>query len=205
MKLGHLFLTGFFLSLYIFGDPVESYAGRNLRGMSPREWEPLGQMRGDIFEKTSTFRITRTQQERRPRDARAIGPQDMGLPGGARPELINVLRRDRRKGYGGGWLWVGVGEVADQSEGWTPLMPDGTDTTNIYREEFMSTTEWWEQKLRGQGQRGGWFRARFGSTSGGGARAGGGSSSTQTTPQFQQPSTGTQGSSSGGIMGGGGF
>lgn len=192
------------MSLYILGGAVETHAGRELRGMTPRELEPAGQMREAINERTSFFRVNRTQQERRPRDARAIGPQDMGQPGGARPELINILRRDRRKGYGGGWLWEGVGEQSDVEEGWTPLMPESTDTTTLWREENMTATEWWEQKLRGQGQRGGWFRARFGSSSSGGVRAGGGGT-TQTTPQFQQPSTSTSGDTGGGMMGGSGF
>lgn len=193
--------------LYILVVPSKIYAQTNTgRPFSPRELKPYGQMRGGIYDKTATFRLIRTQEERRPRDARALGPQDLGDPGVARPELLNSIRQNRKKNYGGGWVWQGMGEQADQSEGWTPLLEEPGDYNLVKQGADLSTTEWWEQKFRGQGQRGGWFRARFGSSGGTQIRAGDGSSA---TPQSQQqPSQQTpSGMGGGGGMGGmgGGF
>ena len=188
MKFIRLFLIS--LCLFFLLVPSTTFARRQLRGMTPREWEPYGQLRDEEYIKTSTFRLTRTQEERRPRDARALGPQDLGNPGIARPELINTLRRARKKGYGGGWLWQDMGETADQEEGWIPWMDESTDTTYIRKSMDVQSTEWWEQKYRGQGQRGGWFRARFGASSGGGIRSGGGAAAGAGAATQQQPPSG---------------
>lgn len=157
----HVFLL--FLGLNLFLLPTKVLAQR-FRGFTPREWKPNGQLREEIYENTATFRLIRTQEERRPRDARALGPQDLGPPGIARPELINTARRKRKKAYGGGWFYASSpDQSADNNEGYIPNMYDKTDKAIIVKEREIGTTEWWEQKYRGQGQRGGWFRARFGS------------------------------------------
>jgi hypothetical protein len=157
----HVFL--FFLGLNLFLLPSGVQA-QQLRGFTPREWKPFGQMRDEIYEKTATFRLIRTQEERRPRDARALGPQDLGPPGIARPEMINTARRKRRKNYSGGWYYDSTpDQSADNNEGFIPNSFDKVDKINVQMGGAISITEWWEQKFRGQGQRGGWFRARFGS------------------------------------------
>jgi hypothetical protein len=201
----HTFLLFLSLNLFLFPPKIQA---QHARAFSPRELKPFGQMRDEIYENTATFRLIRTQEERRPRDARALGPQDLGPPGIARPELINTIRRGRKKGYGGGWFYVSdivPGVTADANEGYLPNSTyDKTDTTYVRRELEIDTTEWWEQKFRGQGQRGGWFRARFGSagtgvgtgTSTAPRRSGGGS-----TSQTQQQSSGAVGESMLGGMG----
>ncbi len=190
--------------LYILVVPSETYAQTNTgRPFSPRELQPYGQMRDEIYDKTATFRLIRTQEERRPRDARALGPQDLGAPGIARPELLNTIRQNRKKNYGGGWVWQDMGEQADQSDGWTPLLEEPGDYNLPRQNTELTATEWWEQKFRGQGQRGGWFRARFGSSGGTQIRAGDGSGASS-QPQQQQAPGGMGGSMGSSGMGGGG-
>lgn len=188
----HVFLL--FLGLNLFLLPSKVHA-QQFRGFTPREWLPKGQMRDEIYEKTATFRLIRTQEERRPRDARALGPQDLGPPGIARPELINTIRRKRQKAYAGGWFYdSSPDQSADENEGYIPNSFDRTDEGNVRKDWDIGLTEWWEQKFRGQGQRGGWFRARFGSA---GTATGNGTAPLRSeggapaqTSQTQQPSSG---------------
>ncbi|MFQ5646735.1 MAG: hypothetical protein ACE5GM_07390 [bacterium] len=149
-------------------------AGRpEFRGFTPRELQPFGQMRADIQYRIAKFRLIRTQRERRPRDARAIGPQSLGPVGESRPEIVNMITLNRSKLFGGGFMWAETGG-ANYAQGWTTQDDEPTDMANIQIEIEGDKTQWWEEKVRGQGQRGGWFRARFGGGGGGGGGSGGG-------------------------------
>jgi hypothetical protein len=193
----------FLLSLHLLLLPPKTCADPWKRARNPRELQPFGQMRDEIYEKTSTFRLIRTQEERRPRDARALGPQDLGPPGIARPELAGSIRKNRKKTMGGGWFWLDeLSQSGDEEGGWSPMLDEPLDPEIIHSKSEMTKTEWWEQKFRGQGQRGGWFRARFGSgSSSGGIRTSGGTA----TQSQQQPSSSTgSGGMGNSMMGGGG-
>ncbi|MBI5788543.1 MAG: hypothetical protein HZA78_06800 [Candidatus Schekmanbacteria bacterium] len=184
-----------------------------MRGLTPREWKPRGQIRGDYNRVQSKLRELRIQEERRPRDIPAPA-QSMGAPESARPVLYNLnYGRERLNTaiFGSG----GVG-IPFYSAGFGVSDYDLEDPYINIKTQEEPTTEWWEMNERSRSQRGGWFRTRFGTRQpmqlmqqGGGGNQlgppGGVDTSGGITPgQNMPPGGGVPDGASGGEPGGGG-
>lgn len=173
-KLSNLVFSFIIITL-IFPASIVSAQNPFLRGLTPREWKPRGQMESEDHKIRARLRDLRLQEERRPGDVQAP-PNEMRDVETKRPNTDKLSAGRERLGdylfhgggfsniplYNSGWGPVGENDVVDPS------------TSTITEEE--PSAEWWEMNERSRSQRGGWFRSRYQSRQPG-------------SPQSNQPGT----------------
>lgn len=170
MRRVYLLLFSFLIFNLIF-LPVNSHAEDATdplpdpwqRGLTPREMKPRGQLHMDKRHIREKLRDLRLQETRRPRDIQATPTQDMGKPGRARPGDIRITYdiETIKKGYSAPTF---LDQLRFASDGWGPIREVAkSDMAAHLITETEPVVEWWEMNLRSRTQRGGWFRARFGS------------------------------------------